>query len=181
MSDASRLHRAKAAILGAICADAACRPLHWVYDTDAIKRYVIELSPLGNPEFLPDNRSPFYSVPTGELSPYGGALLASLEGAVLASAPDAAAVAAGIEQSLIATFGADDSPWQTSYRQRKVVYDEKNKWVTPDFARNLPKLFVGVCRPTAPAARLEWSGTRRLKDPGLTAAYCISLKTSGQG
>ena len=127
MSGASRCHRAKAAILGALCADAACRPLHWVYDTDAIKRYVIELSPNGNPEFLSENRSPFYSIPTGQLSPYGGALLASLEGAIVASEPDAAAVAAGIEQSLIATFGAEDSPWQISYRQRKVTYDEKNK------------------------------------------------------
>jgi hypothetical protein len=125
----SRPHRAKAAILGALCADAACRPLHWVYDTHEIQRHVIELSPDGNPEFLPENRSPFYSVPTGDLSPYGGALLASLEGAVLASSSDAAAITACIEQSMIDTFGADASPWQTSYMHRKVAYDEKSKLV----------------------------------------------------
>jgi hypothetical protein len=127
MSVSSRSHRARAAIMGALCADAACRPLHWVYDTDDVHRYVAELSKDGNPEFLPENRSPFYSVPTGALSPYGGALLASLAGAALAPASDAVTITEGIEQSLLATFGAGDSDWQLSYMQRKVVYDEKNK------------------------------------------------------
>jgi len=127
MSVSSRSHRARAAIMGALCADAACRPLHWVYDTDDVHRYVAELSKDGNPEFLPESRSPFYAVPTGALSPYGGALLASLAGAALAPASDAVTITEGIEQSLLATFGAGDSDWQLSYMQRKVVYDEKNK------------------------------------------------------
>ena len=127
MSSSSRCQRATSAILGALCADAACRPLHWVYDTDAIRSYVADLSPDGGPEFLAESRSPFYSIPTGDLSPYGAALLASLEGAALAPAADASAIAAGIEKCLFATFGADDSEWQIAYRLRKVAYDEKDK------------------------------------------------------
>jgi hypothetical protein len=127
MSALSRSQRAHAAIVGALCADAACRPLHWVYDTDEIRRHVLELSKDGNPEFLPESRSPFYSIPCGGLSPYGGALLASLTGAVRAPASDPVAIAECIEQSLLDTFGAHDSDWQLSYMQRKVAYDEKNK------------------------------------------------------
>ncbi len=127
MAADSRCHRATAAIVGALCADAACRPLHWVYDTAALLRYVNELAPDGNPEFLSENRSPFYSVPTGDLSPYGATLLAALEGVALAAATDATAVAACIEKTLFATFSPDDSDWQVSYRLRKMPYDEKNK------------------------------------------------------
>lgn len=120
-------HRAASAIVGALCADAACRPLHWIYDTDAIQRHVKELSPDGNPEFLSESRSPFYSIPTGHLSPYGAALLASLEGAALSTASDASTIASCIEKSLSDTFGADDSDWQISFRLRNMEYDEKNK------------------------------------------------------
>ena len=61
-----------AAILGACVADAAARPLHWVYDMSDLKRYLKDK--VGNtaeeksidrntfPEFYPENRSPFYSV-----------------------------------------------------------------------------------------------------------------------
>jgi hypothetical protein len=127
MSAESRSQRATAAILGALCADAACRPLHWVYDTQLLQQYVLQLSPDGNPEFLEESRSPFYCIPTGGLSPYGGALLASLQGAARAPASDAAAISACIQQQLLATFGADDGEWQVAYRRRKVAYDEKSK------------------------------------------------------
>ena len=129
MSLASRSHRATAAVIGGLCADAACRPLHWVYDTQALQEYVHQLSADGNPEFLAENRSPFYRIPTGGLSPYGGALLVSLQGAVRAPASDAAAISACIEQEMLAAFGSDDSEWQIAYRQRKVAYDEKSKCV----------------------------------------------------
>lgn len=83
--------RAKAAVLGALLADAATMPLHWHYDIGQIKRKVT-----GQPDgplqaalglLLPDNmpldlaslqaefHSPsenmFYKYPVGQLSPYG--------------------------------------------------------------------------------------------------------------
>ena len=61
-----------ASILGACVADAAARPLHWVYDMSQLKRYLNdkvgataeEKSVDRNrfPEFYPESKSPFYSV-----------------------------------------------------------------------------------------------------------------------
>ena len=53
--------------LGATVADAAARPLHWVYDPKKLKKYI-----KGKKEitFLKQNRSPFYSIKTGKVSGY---------------------------------------------------------------------------------------------------------------
>ena len=60
------------AILGACVADAAARPLHWVYDMSDLKKYLNqkvgstpeEKSVDRNkfPEFYPESKSPFYNV-----------------------------------------------------------------------------------------------------------------------
>ena len=53
--------------LGATVADAAARPLHWVYDPKKLKKYI-----KGKKEitFLKKNKSPFYSIKTGNVSGY---------------------------------------------------------------------------------------------------------------
>jgi len=53
--------------LGATVADAAARPLHWVYDPKKLKGYI-----KGKKEFafLKKNKSPFYSIKTGNVSGY---------------------------------------------------------------------------------------------------------------
>jgi len=53
--------------LGATVADAATRPLHWVYDPKKMKKYI-----KGKKEivFLKKNRSPFYNIKTGKVSGY---------------------------------------------------------------------------------------------------------------
>jgi len=55
-------------LLGACVADAAARPLHWVYDLADLNTFVAE-DP-SRPEFLTENCSPFYSLPTGDNSCY---------------------------------------------------------------------------------------------------------------
>lgn len=74
-----------AAVVGACVGDAAARPLHWVYDMSALNRYLKNdghgTDRTQAPEFFPENRSPFYSLPTGENSCYwdiAGAVLTSL-------------------------------------------------------------------------------------------------------
>jgi len=74
-----------AAVVGACVGDAAARPLHWVYDMSALNKYLKNdgqgTDRTQSPEFFPDNRSPFYSLPTGENSCYwdiAGAILTSL-------------------------------------------------------------------------------------------------------
>ena len=53
--------------LGATVADAAARPLHWVYDPKKLNQYI-----KGKKEitFLKKNKSPFYSIKTGKVSGY---------------------------------------------------------------------------------------------------------------
>ena len=53
--------------LGATVADAAARPLHWVYDEKKLKSYIKGKK---NIAFFKQNRSPFYSIKTGEVSGY---------------------------------------------------------------------------------------------------------------
>ena len=53
--------------LGATIADAASRPLHWVYDQKKLKRYIKNKKDFA---FLNKNKSPFYSIKTGNVSGY---------------------------------------------------------------------------------------------------------------
>lgn len=66
--------RKVAVMVGACVADAAARPLHWVYDMSALSKYLKSelggVDRMAQPEFFPENRSPFYSLPTGENSNY---------------------------------------------------------------------------------------------------------------
>ncbi len=53
--------------LGATVADAAARPLHWVYDQKKLKKYIKGKKDF---TFLRKNKSPFYSIKTGKVSGY---------------------------------------------------------------------------------------------------------------
>ena len=53
--------------LGATVADAAARPLHWVYDQKKLKTYIKNKKDFA---FLKKNKSPFYSIKTGNVSGY---------------------------------------------------------------------------------------------------------------
>ena len=53
---------AVASILAAVVADAATRPFHWLYDLEELKRVIGD----EDPEFWPESKSPFYTLPTGE-------------------------------------------------------------------------------------------------------------------
>ena len=53
--------------LGATVADAAARPLHWVYDQKKLLKYIKGKKDFA---FLKKNRSPFYRIRTGKVSGY---------------------------------------------------------------------------------------------------------------
>ena len=53
--------------LGATVADAAARPLHWIYDKKKLKSYIKNKKTI---TFFKENRCPFYSIKTGEVSGY---------------------------------------------------------------------------------------------------------------
>ena len=54
-------------LLGATVADAAARPLHWVYDSKKLKSFIKGKKDIA---FFKENKSPFYSILTGEISGY---------------------------------------------------------------------------------------------------------------
>ena len=53
--------------LGATVADAAARPLHWVYDQNRLHSYIKGKKDF---TFLKKNKSPFYKIKTGKVSGY---------------------------------------------------------------------------------------------------------------
>ena len=53
--------------LGATVADAAARPLHWIYDQKILQKYIKGKKDFA---FLKENKSPFYSIKTGKVSGY---------------------------------------------------------------------------------------------------------------
>ena len=53
--------------LGATVADAAARPLHWVYNQKKLKKYIKGKKDFA---FLKNNKSPFYNIKTGKVSGY---------------------------------------------------------------------------------------------------------------
>ena len=55
-------------LVGAAVGDAAARPLHWVYDVHFLQQ-TISTDPQ-HPEFWPESKSPFYTLPTGDNSCY---------------------------------------------------------------------------------------------------------------
>ena len=54
-------------LLGATVADAAARPLHWVYDQKKLSNYIKGKKDFS---FLKKNKSPFYEIKTGKVSGY---------------------------------------------------------------------------------------------------------------
>jgi ADP-ribosylglycohydrolase len=70
-----RKQRAIACIVGALIADAAAQPLHWIYDVGKLKEI---LNGVSEPEFMTPPHCPFYQVGTGSHTPCGDEALVQL-------------------------------------------------------------------------------------------------------
>jgi hypothetical protein len=95
------------------------RPFHWLYDSAALGSIVKS----SNPEFWPENHSPFYSLPTGRRSCYndtGLALLFSLPTSAAATPADAFSKDAYID-SLLDMF-SPTSEYANALKLRVVAY-----------------------------------------------------------
>ena len=66
------------AVRGAIVADAASMGLHWIYDTEKLKR-LVDNSENKDPVFFNPPSCPFYQYTSGKVSPYGAEALAVIE------------------------------------------------------------------------------------------------------
>lgn len=81
------VHQRRAAcLLGAVVADTAVAPLHWIYDQDKVAGLVSS----GMAEFSRMSHCPFYTVRAGEPSAYGIQIQVTMEGLVQDNGFDAA-------------------------------------------------------------------------------------------
>eukprot|EP00062_Callorhinchus_milii_P003458 gi/632940757/ref/XP_007885488.1/ PREDICTED: crystallin J1B-like [Callorhinchus milii] len=71
--------RAIGAIIGAAVADAACQPVHWIYNLEKLDSL---LAKTPNLEFRPESANPFYTRETGQQSCYGDQAFVLLESLV---------------------------------------------------------------------------------------------------
>ena len=109
--------------LGATVADAAARPLHWVYDPKKLKKYI-----KGKKEitFLRQNKSPFYSIKTGKVSGYndvGQVMFKTLE-----STKKKSDILKNFKRNIIKNFGPGSLYWKNLKLRKKY---KKIKWKKP--------------------------------------------------
>ncbi|XP_046577996.1 crystallin J1A-like [Haliotis rubra] len=87
-----------AAVIGALVADAAAEPLHWIYNDETLKGIIDGKEEI---EFLTPSSNPFYEVETGEQSCYGDQELVILRSLVTNKGINLAAM----KKTLFEVFG----------------------------------------------------------------------------
>jgi len=109
--------------LGATVADAAARPLHWVYDPKKLKSYIKNKKEI---TFLKQNRSPFYSVKTGNVSGYND--VGQVMFKTLATTKKKSEILKNFKKNIIKNFGPGSAYWRNLKLRKKY---KKIKWKKP--------------------------------------------------
>jgi len=109
--------------LGATVADAATRPLHWVYDPKKLKSYI-----KGKKEitFLKQNKSPFYSIKTGNVSGYND--VGHVMCKTLVTTKKKSEIFKNFKKNIIKNFGPGSAYWRNLKLRKKY---KKIKWKKP--------------------------------------------------
>jgi len=108
--------------LGASVADAAARPLHWVYDEKKLKSYIKGKK---NITFFKQNRSPFYSIKTGEVSGYND--VGQVMFKTLTNTKDKKNIIIDFKKNILKNFGPGSQYWKNLKLRKKY---KKIKWTT---------------------------------------------------
>jgi hypothetical protein len=109
--------------LGATVADAAARPLHWVYDPKKLNSYIKNKKDI---TFLKKNKCPFYNIKTGNVSGYndvGQVMFKSL-----IEAKNQLAVLKIFKKNIVKNFGPGSKYWKNLNLRKKY---KKIKWTKP--------------------------------------------------
>ncbi len=109
--------------LGATVADAATRPLHWIYDPKKLKKYI-----KGKKEitFLKKNKSPFYSIKTGKVSGYND--IGQVMFNTLLSSKKKSDILKNFKINIVKIFGPGSDYWKNLKLRKKY---KKIKWKGP--------------------------------------------------
>jgi len=109
--------------LGATVADAAARPLHWVYDPKKLNRYIKGKKEIA---FLKKSRSPFYSIKTGKVSGYNDVGQVMLK--TLISTKKNSEIFKNFKRNIVKNFGPGSAYWKNLKLRKKY---KKIKWKMP--------------------------------------------------
>ena len=109
--------------LGATVADAAARPLHWVYDPKKLKKYIKGKKEIA---FLKKNKSPFYSIKTGNVSGYND--VGQVMFKTLISTKNKSHILKNFKKNIIKNFGSGSDYWKNLKLRKKY---KKIKWKKP--------------------------------------------------
>ena len=108
--------------LGATVADAAARPLHWVYDKKKLNSYLKGKKDIA---FFKQNRSPFYSIKTGEVSGYND--VGQVMFKTLTTTVNQKEVIKLFKKNIVKNFGPGSKYWKNLSLRKKY---KKIKWKT---------------------------------------------------
>ena len=109
--------------LGATVADAAARPLHWVYDPKKLNQYIKGKNEI---TFLKKNKSPFYSIKTGKVSGYND--VGQVMFRTLISTKKKSNVLKNFKRNVVKNFGPGSAYWKNLKLRKKY---KKIKWKEP--------------------------------------------------
>ena len=109
--------------LGATVADAATRPFHWVYDPKKLKSYIKDKKEI---TFFKKNKSPFYSVKTGNVSGYND--VGQVMFKTLIKAKSKSEILKNFKKNIIKNFGPGSAYWRNLKLRKKY---KKIKWKKP--------------------------------------------------
>ena len=109
--------------LGATVADAATRPLHWVYDPKKLKSYIKGKKEIA---FLKKNKSPFYSIKTGKVSGYND--IGQVMFKTLTQTKKKSEILKVFKKNIIINFGQGSAYWRNLKIRKKY---KKIKWKKP--------------------------------------------------
>jgi len=109
--------------LGATVADAAARPLHWVYDPKKLRKYIKGKKDI---TFLKKNKSPFYSIKTGNVSGYND--VGQVMFKTLISTKKKSEILKNFKKNIIKNFGTGSAYWRNLKLRKKY---KKIKWKMP--------------------------------------------------
>ncbi len=105
--------------LGATVADAAARPLHWVYDQKKLLNYIKGKKDF---TFLKTNRSPFYNIKTGKVSGYN--MIGQVMFDTLVESPKN--IEQRFKKNILKKFGPGSIYWKNLRLRRK--YKKVKDW-----------------------------------------------------
>ena len=108
--------------LGATVADAAARPLHWVYDEKKLKSYIKNKK---NITFLNENKCPFYSIKTGAVSGYNA--VGQVMFKTLTKTKHKNNIITDFKKNIVKNFGPGSKYWKNLKLRKKY---KKIKWTT---------------------------------------------------